>query len=184
MKRMRVPAFVPMLARPAVPLDEDPSGLLTDHFQRVWTEQMHDLPFVNPALQVEAVGFRRYDGDWLGALITPWFINLFLVPGGGQLWQDLPSGEQRSIAFPVGTLDFVADNAPKEGVRLSAYQYCPLIHPVQHIADQATARDAANAALGALLKPPSGDEATSASEDGKETLPSPSRRAFFRGRSR
>ena len=35
---------------------------------------------LNPALSVEAVGFRPWDEHWLGVLVTPWFMNLWLMP--------------------------------------------------------------------------------------------------------
>lgn len=154
MKRLRTPAFMAPTPVPAKALAENPAALIARFYAKVWREQMQDLPFVNPALQVEAIGFRLVDGDWVGMVITPWFINLFLLPGGGTLWQDLPSGEQRRVAFPVGELEFIADNNPDPDAPITAFQYCPLIHPVLHLPDQATAREAALAALTALLTPP------------------------------
>ena len=179
MKRLRTPAFMAPTPAPAKPLISDPSALIERFYTKVWREQMHDLPFVNPALAVEAVGFRRVDGDWVGVVITPWFVNVFLLPGGGQLWQDLPSGEQRGVIFPVGQLDFIADNSLDPEAPITAYQYCPLIHPVQHLADQVTAREAAEAALLALFTPPPEPETESTPESVPE--PAPKRRAFLRG---
>lgn len=170
---------------PAKALADPPGNLIEFFYDKVWREQMIDLPFVNPALRVEAVGFRQVDGDWVGVVITPWFINLFLLPGGGALWQDLPSGEQRGVEFPAGQLDLIADNNPDRDAPISAYQYCPLIHPVQHLADQATARDAAEAILEALLTPPStAVEAPAGHPEAASELtvePAPGRRAFLRG---
>lgn len=116
---------------------------------------MHDMPFVNPALSVEAVGFQRWEGDWLGVVVTPWFINLFLLPGGGSLWRDLPTGEFGAVALPVGELEFIGDN-PGAAAPLEAYQYCPLISPVQHVEHQDAARAIARDALATVLLPPSG----------------------------
>lgn len=185
MKRLRTPAFAALPPEPAQALADDPGVLIESFYEKVWRQQMIDLPFVNPALRVEAVGFRQVEGDWVGVVITPWFINLFLLRGGGTLWQDLPSGEQRGVAFPAGSLNFIADNNPDPEAPISAYQYCPLIHPVQHLADQATARDAAMAILEALLTPPStaveapADRPQAANEVPAE--PAPGRRAFLRG---
>ena len=36
--------------------------------------------FVNPAVEVEAVGFAPWDAHWLGVMVTPWFMNLMLLP--------------------------------------------------------------------------------------------------------
>lgn len=182
MKRLRTPAVMAPPPAPAKALADDPGALIESFYEAVWRQQMIDLPFVNPALRVEAVGFRRVDGDWVGVVITPWFINLFLLPGGGTLWQDLPSGEQRGVVFPAGQLDFIADNNADPEAPISAYQYCPLIHPVQHLADQATARQAATAILVALFTPPAAAETPAGKpEAAREAEPAPGRRAFLRG---
>jgi len=184
MKRMRTPAFMAPTPAPAKPLADNPAALIERFYDKVWREQMQGLPFVNPNLRVEAVGFRQVDGDWVGIVITPWFINVFLLPGGGSLWQDLPSGEQRGVVFPAGQIDFIADNNPNPEAPVTAYQYCPLIHPVQHLADQATAREAADAALLALFTPPPASDPAPepiTANDAASEQPVPRRRAFLRG---
>src|SRR5512143_3606548 len=40
--------------------------------------RMQGLPFLNPALQVDAVDFAPWEAFWLGVMITPWFVNLTL----------------------------------------------------------------------------------------------------------
>ena len=50
-------------------------------------------------ISVDIAGFRRYQGDWVGAVVTPWFIHLLLLPGGGELWRPLAAGVN-----PVGAL--------------------------------------------------------------------------------
>ncbi len=104
-ERVRKPLFE--AARPAEAANayaDDPSAMLEAHYRRVWETSMHDMPFVNPALSVTAIGFCRHEGDWVGAVLTPWFLNLFVLPGGGTLWTDLASGDRVRIAFPVGEL--------------------------------------------------------------------------------
>ena len=41
---------------------------------------MAGVPMLNPALRVQAVGFRHWQSHWLGVLVTPWFMNLMLLP--------------------------------------------------------------------------------------------------------
>lgn len=182
--RLRQPAIVPRIPDPARAHREDPTAAVIDHFRTVWETGMHDMPFVNPALQVAVpTGFRQVDGDWLGVVVTPWFISLFLLPGGGSLWQDWPSGEQRSVTLPVGPMDFIADN-PGADSPLPAYQYCPLISPVQQLADMAAAQEIALAALATALSPPARTEADPPAEPARETTPeggpSTARRGFLR----
>jgi [NiFe] hydrogenase assembly HybE family chaperone len=174
-ERIRQPALKPPPVRAAVPRSEDPAAFLEAHYRRIWTERMHDLPFVNPALAVAAPEFRRCGGDWLGVVITPWFINLMLVAGGGRLWGDIPAGERRYVELPCGTLQFIADDDPDIG----PYQYCPLIAPASAVPDMAAALKAAAEAMETVFSPP--PEAVPAPDAGDAPEPAPvSRRAFFR----
>ena len=179
-QRIRTPALAPPPIRPATPLDTDPSAFLENHYLHVWETRMQDLPFVNPALGVAAVGFRRHRGDWLGVMVTPWFLNLFLISGGGDLWGDIPAGERRYVELPCGTLQFIADDDPE----LGPYQYCPLMAPVTHLENMIAALTAARDALAAAFTPPA--EPQSAEETGAalpQSAPAeapPSRRAFLR----
>jgi [NiFe] hydrogenase assembly HybE family chaperone len=174
-ERIRIPALAPPPIRPAVPRVGDPTAFLEAHYRHVWQTRMHDLPFVNAALGVEAIGFARYQGDWLGVVITPWFLNLLLVSGGGLLWGDIPAGERRYLSLPCGTLQFIADDDPDIG----PYQYCPLIAPVSDLADMAQARLIATDALNTVFLPPA-PPAEPESPPVAEEKPAVSRRGFFR----
>lgn len=180
-ERVRKPLFE--AARPAEAANayaDDPSAMLEAHYRRVWETSMHDMPFVNPALSVTAIGFCRHEGDWVGAVLTPWFLNLFVLPGGGALWTDLASGDRVRIAFPVGELEFIADYDP--GSTLPACQYCPLFAPVSQFATQEAAVAAAEAALAVLFTVPAAAVADVPPEPAapREADAVPSRRAFFR----
>ena len=114
-QRLRKAALAPPPIQPAVPRADDPTDFLAAHYEHIWQTRMCDLPFVNAELAVEVIGFTRQQGDWLGVVVTPWFINLFLVAGGGDLWGDIPAGERRYINLPCGALQFPADNDPDIG---------------------------------------------------------------------
>jgi len=114
------------------------SGLHSDNpaslLERCFGER-RDRPAVNPLLTCRAVGFSHYRGDWLGVLITPWFVDLYLLPGGGSLWGDIPAGQRRYVELPQGTVPFTAADDPKIG----PYQYSPLVAPVSTLPDMAAA---------------------------------------------
>ena len=144
---------------PAEAITTDPTARLEAMYRRIWANSMRDLPFVNPALSVEAVGFRRWQsvgalrlatasspvdqselidrpllsasGDWLGTVITPWFVNLFLVPGGGNLWSDRRPGERCHVQFPIGPLEFIAYH--DASAEIPSYQHCALFAPPGHL---------------------------------------------------
>ncbi|MEZ5615974.1 MAG: [NiFe]-hydrogenase assembly chaperone HybE [Rhodocyclaceae bacterium] len=129
---------------------EDPSRLLEAAFRRIQAETMADVPILNPALTVEALGFTRRQEHWLGIVITPWFMNLVLVPGASVSWQSVAPGQRLFRNFPSGDFAFLGSNEPEIG----EFQSCSLFSPMAQFADQAGARDVAHAALAALLREP------------------------------
>ncbi|MFZ2266407.1 MAG: [NiFe]-hydrogenase assembly chaperone HybE [Azonexus sp.] len=118
---------------------DNPAPRLAAHYQSLWEAGGQDMAEINPRLAVEAVGFTRHEGDWLGVVITPWFLRLFLLPGGGSLWGEIPVGQSRYLSLPTETMQFVADQAAE----LGAFQYCTLIEPTSLISDMAAARQMA-----------------------------------------
>jgi [NiFe] hydrogenase assembly HybE family chaperone len=124
----------------------DPSLRLVDAFRAVAT-RMDGLAFINPALDVEAVGFAPWQGHWLGVLLTPWFMNLILAPRDVASWRPLLPGEKRRYPFPAGAFDFIGARDDLAG----EYQMCSLFSPLLHFDDQETARLVANLARDALL---------------------------------
>jgi len=123
-----------------------PAPRIEAAYTRIWETRMAGLPFLNPGLRVEAVGFRAWQGQWLGALVTPWSLNLLLMPGEGE-WISLPQGAERSVALPAGRFRFVAGH----DAELGEHHACSLFSPAQEFADHETARAVAAAALDALF---------------------------------
>lgn len=125
--------------------DDNPGPLLEAVYREIYRDRMAGLPIVNPALEVEAYDFARFGGFWLGVLITPWFMNLILLPGESPLPQ-LAEGKSQSWLFPCGSIRFVAGF--ENGV--GPHQVCSLFSPMGVFPDQAQARAAAKAALETL----------------------------------
>lgn len=125
---------------------EDPSPLLEAAFRRIESGTMADVPILNPALRVEAVGFARWQDHWLGIVITPWFMNLVLVPGAADAWQGVAPGKRLFRNFPSGDFAFLGSDEPEVG----EFQSCSLFSPMAQFAGQDEARDVAHAALKAL----------------------------------
>jgi len=148
---------------------QDPSPLVEQAFSRIGAERMADLPFCNPALRVEAVGFAIHDDQWLGVLVTPWTMNLIQVPGRAETWVSAPEGRRLLIAYPAGDLPFLGG----EEAEIGEYLVCPLFASMAQFADQEAARLTARASLIALL-----NNATVA-DPVPEKVESPSRRRLF-----
>jgi [NiFe] hydrogenase assembly HybE family chaperone len=129
----------------------DPAPALQRAFETIHRTRMRDMPMCNHALQVEAVDFRRWNGLWLGALVTPWFINLMLLQDAPQVWTRRRVGEKAVFAFPAGRFEFIAGREPLiDGVD-GEYLSCSLFSPVFEFADHETARMAAQMSLAGLF---------------------------------
>jgi [NiFe] hydrogenase assembly HybE family chaperone len=121
---------------------------LTDAFRRVARERMQGLPIVNPALEVEAVDFREWEGRWLGVLIAPWFMNLVLLPAEGEHELGPAPGVKQILKLPSGKYEFTAARLDPVG----SYQSCALFSSVLNVPDQRTAREVAQAVMQALFE--------------------------------
>lgn len=137
-------------------LDSDQIGLaLEATFNRIQHTRMQDMPVLNPALSVQALAFKRYQQDWLGVLITPWFMNLVLLPNLPSTWHQQAPGNKFSAAFPYGVFEFTVAHDAQLGV----YALCSLFSPMFEFAGQAEAVSAAQAAIQGLLTPPEAPKA-------------------------
>ena len=133
----------------AAAIEPSAAARLAAAFRGIHAERMQGLPFVNGVLQVEAVGFRRWEGRWLGVLITPWFINLVLLPDELDAWRSIPVRGESSYSFPAGVFDFIGGFEPVVG----EFQSCSLFSPVFEFASHEGARATAEAVLAALFDP-------------------------------
>lgn len=159
------------MAAPAFDGQEPAPAALASRLEAVFSEiqasRMADVPVLNSALQVEAVSFVSCGENWLGILITPWFMNLMLLPRTASVWPGLVTGQSVVHAFPSGEYDFIVG----QEAELGQYQSCSLFSPMFEFPDQGSARATAQAVLSHLLT----------SKEVQEKVPSLSRRRFILG---
>ena len=105
------------------------------------------MPFYNERLDVEAVGFRDFGGDELGILVSPWFMNLLLLPRGESLCE-FAVGTVVSLRLPGGRYELTVCRDERLGSWLSL----ALFTEVSAIPSQATARDIATEILAAIFR--------------------------------
>jgi len=148
---------------------QDPSPQVEQAFRRIEVELMAGLPFCNPALRVEAVGFALHDDQWLGALVTPWTLNLLLLPARAETWISAPEGRRLMVTYPAGEFPFLGGCEDEIG----EYLACPLIASMAQFVDQETARLTARASLIALRRD------SSAPDPAAVKVESPARRRLF-----
>jgi [NiFe] hydrogenase assembly HybE family chaperone len=134
---------------PAGPPLPSPAAALQARFEHIHLHQMAGVPMLNPALRVQALGFRPWAEHWLGVLVTPWFMNLVLFPRQAARWQAIGERESRHYVFPAGVFEFIGSR----DAELGDYQACSLFSPMFEFNDHAAAHDTAVAALAALFDP-------------------------------
>lgn len=157
-----LPAAEAMAAQRALRerLISEPPKLVAE-FREIWNAKMRDVPLVNRALHVEAVAFRGWEGRPIGVLVTPWFMNLFVLPAPGEDWSGLEIGTKELIGFPSGTYEFIHN---RRGA-LGGYKACSLFSPMSDFNSQLQATDCARAVMTALFDP-----ANEAETDQRETI--------------
>lgn len=147
---------------------ENPSAQVAAIFRRIQTERMADLPLLNPALEVATVGFARHGDDWRGVLVTPWCIDLLLLPAVAD-WP-VPGPHERVFRqYAAGNFAFL----PNHEDGLGDYLICALIHDMKQFPDQDAALMTAQACLIALDLAPGQPPADPAAPG------SPARRKFL-----
>jgi len=117
-------------------------------FENIAAMRMVGVPILNPALHVEAVGFREWQGYWIGVLVTPWMINLVLLPGDDAPLQPLWLDEKQTWMFPSGTYEFMGLNEDA----LGPCHIRPLISPVAEFASHEDALAVAREIAAALFR--------------------------------
>lgn len=138
-------------------------------FRTIYEERMAGLPILNPALQVQAVGFRALNNQCVGVLITPWFMNLILLPSESDSLNNAEPGNKHSIAFPSGPCEMELCEEELLGHYLSR----PLFSPMGNFADQRQAVKTAESIMERMMTSPEPTQ--------QEEQPEPGRRALLRG---
>ena len=162
----------------------NPGPRLEEAFRRILATRMAGLPILHPGLQVEAVGFRKIAGpaavrgvapaaatgtdiaatdaapaNWLGILVTPWFMNLVLcgedAPAQAEADAAAGAGATCMLALPAGRFAFLPIHEPLFGT----FHACSMASPMFEFETHADAVAVARAILVQLFEPHQADEA-------------------------
>jgi [NiFe] hydrogenase assembly HybE family chaperone len=130
---------------------------LVDMFRRV-DASMRDLPIYNNKVAIEAIGFRIFGADALiGVVLTPWFMNLTLLPIQPTPLDNTAIGKIVTIELPAGPRRFATNGDAEVGL----YQAHSLHSPVLSFTLPEQARAEAVRQLGLLMSPPPDEPAAS-----------------------
>lgn len=156
--------------------EPEPTDTLIATYRRVAADAMSGVAIGNPALNVEAVGFRAMTcggvAGRIGCVVAPWFLNAVVTPDDPARWAAARDGDALALTLPSGAYRF---NAARMGA-LGTLAVMPLVSDMAVFATQAEARDAAALALAALLQTKAAPPVETAPAKPKPAL---SRRALF-----
>ena len=113
--------------------------------------RMAGVPVLNPALGVAMRGLRRLGEDWVGVLVTPWFMAFIQIAAEPQQRR---IGEKCDLVLPSGRYQAIWNHEPQ----LGGFWSCSLFSPMFEFADQEAALATADAALAEMLGKPGEDE--------------------------
>ncbi|WP_294040979.1 [NiFe]-hydrogenase assembly chaperone HybE [Thiolapillus sp.] len=132
-------------------LDEAERKQLCAHLERVYTDiyeqRMRDIPITNDNIGIRAVGLRRWQNTLLCIMVTPWFMNIMLLPDEHDDWDELRETSSVYHQFPSGRYEFLVGYEPE----LGKYQMCSLFSPMFEFSDHQAAIETAEAAVAELM---------------------------------
>jgi len=123
------------------------ADLLEQAFNRILDEQMTGIPLLNNRLKVQTLGFQEHQGRIIGVLITPWLMNLVMLPGEDDDWNGLELGKKQPHKFPSNTYKFIVNEI--EGI--GKCQAHSLYSPMNEFVNQDHALAAAQGFLDTLM---------------------------------
>jgi len=65
------------------------STIIQSTFEKIHTENMQGIPILNSRVKVQALGFQEYQDRIIGIIITPWLMNLVLLPAAEENWSEM-----------------------------------------------------------------------------------------------
>lgn len=149
---------------------------LVERFREIGETSMRDLPLYNPDLEVESVGFRTLEDQWVGVLITPWFMNLLRLPKQKARMDMARIGRKAKATLPSGEHQLMQGGDEVIG----SYESLSLHSPMSAFKTQEAAREEAIRRLTDLMRP-SHDPPPGATGRLRAEPKKMSRRDFLRG---
>ncbi|POT56751.1 hydrogenase 2-specific chaperone [Citrobacter amalonaticus] len=105
-----------------------PKTQVQNAFEEIAQRSMHDLSFLHPNMPVYVSDFTLFEGQWTGAVITPWMLSALIFPGPEQLWPVRKVSEKLGLRLPCGEMTFTVGELD----RVSQYLSCSLMSPLNH----------------------------------------------------
>ncbi len=117
-------------------------------YENIRVTRMVGVPILNEKIKVQAVGFREWNQHVLGVLITPWFMNLMLLPTENTSWDGFKFGSKHSYTFEAGAFEFILG----EEEDLGQYMSCSMFSPMFDFENHQAAVETAEAIVSGMFK--------------------------------
>lgn len=108
---------------------QDPQQIaeqLQQTFNTILVDSMQGIPILNPNIRVQALGFHEHEGRILGIIITPWLMNVVLLPAEGEDWSHMELGDKRPHEFHGRTYKFMLNEYDGIGLCQTHSLYSPM----------------------------------------------------------
>ncbi len=139
------------------------SNAFEKHFSSIYQHKMQNLPIINPNIQTElAVLNEIKPGMFLGAMVTPWFINLIFKivdPQGKDRHHEIYTanvGQPITLSFPSGSYEFIVNHHENLGY----FYACALISDMHSIENHDTAIEIAKQSVQLVFDQEAKEETT------------------------
>lgn len=125
------------------------------------------LPVHNGKLEIAVVGLRRCVDGLVGAVATPWCLNLILLADNADA-VPATEGSKRMVAFPSGRYEFITGQLGGVG----RIESCSLFSPMDEFESMDEVRLVAEEAMRQLFEVPDADEPETETEGPRPAQPS------------
>jgi [NiFe] hydrogenase assembly HybE family chaperone len=105
---------------------QEAAKVVTSTFEDILQESMKDVPILNNRLQVETLGFQMYENRIMGIVITPWLMNLVMLPNDEDDWSELELGKKQPIEILGRTYKFMVNEVEGIGKCKTHSLYSPM----------------------------------------------------------
>ncbi len=95
-------------------------------FTEIHLENMQGIPILNPAIEIQAVGFQHYQNRVIGVIITPWLMNVVILPAEDEDWSGMELGHKQPHKFPSKTCKFMINHIEGIGSCQTHSLYSPM----------------------------------------------------------
>lgn len=84
--------------------------IVAQAFEKIFQESMRNMPLLNSRIKVQTLGFQYFHDRIIGIVITPWLMNIILLPAEDEDWSSLALGHKQTHTFPSKARKFLVND--------------------------------------------------------------------------